>query len=76
MYACLPFFISPFILREFLFILFVETQDDESLNNIIFGIGVVVVALLLLLIVIKLLHRCYRMWQDDDDDDKNKEQGM
>ncbi|CAF1249801.1 unnamed protein product [Rotaria sordida] len=47
-------------------------RDDTSINNIIFGIGLVVVILLLLLIIIKLIYKCYKMYQDDSDDEKEK----
>ncbi|CAF3654552.1 unnamed protein product [Rotaria socialis] len=52
-------------------------SNDSSINNIIFGIGLVVVILLLLVIVIKLIYKCYKMYHDDngnenDDDDKEE----
>ncbi|CAF2403766.1 unnamed protein product [Rotaria sp. Silwood2] len=49
-------------------------SDDSSINNIIFGIGLVVVILLLLLIIIKLIYKCYKMYHGTDDDDHEKEQ--
>ena len=49
-------------------------NDDKSINNIIFGIGLVVVALVLLLIIIKLIYKCYQIYRDDDGN--KKEPGM
>ncbi|CAF1621041.1 unnamed protein product [Rotaria magnacalcarata] len=49
-------------------------SDDSSINNIIFGIGLVVVILLLLVIVIKLIYKCYKIYRDDDDDDNDDDE--
>ncbi|CAF3654533.1 unnamed protein product [Rotaria socialis] len=56
---------------------YARPSNDSSINNIIFGIGLVVVILLLLVIVIKLIYKCYKMYHDDngnenDDDDKEE----
>ena len=73
---------KPKVLSKFLKNLFIISvrliilgpNDDKSINNIIFGIGLVVVSLFLLLIIIKLIYKCYRIYRDDDDN--KTEQGM
>lgn len=54
-----------FLLKIFIWIL--GTDDDSSINNIIFGIGVVVVILIFILIIIKLVYKCYKMCREDDE---------
>ncbi|CAF4665375.1 unnamed protein product [Rotaria sp. Silwood1] len=54
--------------------MYTRPNEDTSINNIIFGIGLVVVILLLLLIFIKLIYKCYKMYHSDDDDKNEKDQ--